>query len=160
MYAFLHMDDFSWGKTRAVGAEEKAARSATTVDGDNSTHSDKGEDDEDDEDEDESEGLSTFISSLNIPSTALMSNMHRGGSFSGMERESSFNASSDRSVKTWSPGDSVGKGPNKSDLPSRSTKSTGDNTNLSPSSASGISKMTMPSAIKSKKDFDTFRFLI
>ncbi|GAX11544.1 chitin synthase [Fistulifera solaris] len=150
IYAFLHMDDFSWGKTRAVGAEEKAALSATTVDGENFANSDKG-----DEDEDESEGLSTFISSLNTPSTAMISNVHRGGSVSGMERDNSFSASSDRSVKTWSPGDSVGKGPK-----SRSTKTASDNSNLSPSSASGISKLTMPSAIDPKKDFDTFRFLI
>ncbi len=143
-------------------AEEKAAGSAIAADDDNSTHSDKGEDDEDDEedneDEDESEGLSTYISSLGTPSTALMSNMHPGGSVSGMESAKPF-ITSDRSVKTWSPGDSVGIRP-KSDPVSRTTKTAGDNTNLSPSSASGISKLTMSSAIDPKKDFDTFRFLI
>lgn len=146
IYAFMHMDDFSWGKTRAVSPDDKAAGSATTADGENSINSDK-----DDEDEDDSEGLASYFTSLGTPSTALMSNVHRV--------DNPYNETSDQSVKTWSPGHVVATNP-RSDTGSLPTKMNGDNMSLSTSSVSVVSRLTTPSAIDSKKDFDTSRFLI
>ena len=157
IYAFMHMDDFSWGKTRSVGADDKVAGSATTADGENSINSDKEDDEEDDEDEDEdgSDGLSSYFSSLGSPSTALMSNVHRAGSVTGSQLDNPSNGASDQSVKTWSPGVvGVNGGEVRSDTVSLPSKMNGGKASLP------NSRLTKPSVIDPKKDFDTFRVLI
>lgn len=157
IYAFMHMDNFSWGKTRAVGADGKAAGSATTADGENCFNSTKEE--EEDEDEGESEGLSSYFSSLGTSSTALMSNAHRAGSITGTQRDNPCNKASIQSMKTWSPGAGVTVDIG-SDAVSLPVKMNGNNLSLSTSLPSVFSRLTTPSVIDPKKDFDTFRVLI